>query len=232
MNQATNIRTTGDGSPTLYVPGLDEHYHSVHGAITESKHVFIGMGLSEAIDRFGHTLNLLEIGFGTGLNAWLTLLATADDSFRVRYTAIDNQPLEPSISGALQYPEQLHLPRSQFDKLHHTPWGETVDITPCFSLHKLLADWTSCPPIAGSPFHLVYYDAFGPEKQPDMWTEAMFHHVFQHMVPYGLLVTYTAKGTVRRAMQAAGFSVEKLQGPPGKREMVRGWREKGLRVRG
>lgn len=222
MKKVANIRTTADGSPTLYVPELDEHYHSVHGAISESKHVFIGKGLTEAIARFGHTLNLLEIGFGTGLNAWLTLVETADTSLHIRYSAIDNYPLDSTITEALQYPELLHRPRTGFDAMHRAPWGEAIAITPRFSLHKLLTDWTRCPPLPGPPYHLVYYDAFGPNKQADMWTEVMFSHVFQHMEPGGILVTYTAKGTVRRAMQAAGFTVEKLQGPPGKREMVRG----------
>lgn len=224
MMQKLALRITGDQSHTLYVPELDEHYHSVHGAITESQHVFIRNGLTEAIHRYGAQLNILEIGFGTALNAWLTLLEAESQEIQITYTAIDSLPLDATLTDALRYPEQQGLDRASFDALHRAGWGKEEGISSHFTLHKLHTDWTTCPTLSGAPFHLVYYDAFGPEKQPEMWTEALFRHVYRNLVPGACLVTYTAKGTVRRALQAAGFSVEKVPGPPGKREMVRAFR--------
>lgn len=207
------VQRTADGSPTLFVPGLDEHYHSVKGARTESLHIFIDQGMRAcrvAAPR------VLEVGFGTGLNALLTW-DEADGRHRpVRYTTLECYPLSPAAVRALDYGEPARL-----QQLHDTPWEQAVPLSPFFTLLKRRADFTvlTLPP---SSFDVVYMDAFAPEKQPEMWSEARFAQLFRALAPGGILTTYCAKGAVRRLLQAAGFLTERLPGPPGgKREMLR-----------
>lgn len=213
------VEITSDGSRTLYVPALDEHYHSVKGAVTESAHVFIRMGLEHHPSA---SLKVLEVGFGTGLNAFLTCLSAERLQKHVRYTAVELHPLPFAVAEALGYPEKVAPGRADdFHLLHACPWEEDVCISPFFTLHKRKDDFTSCvfPPLS---FDIVYFDAFAPEKQPEMWTHEVFGHLFSAMRPGGVLSTYCAKGAVRRMLQQAGFSVERLPGPPGgKREILR-----------
>lgn len=212
------IERTADGSQTLFVPELNEHYHSVKGALTESRHIFIDMGLKHSA---ASSPKILEIGFGTGLNAFLSLLEAERDKRPIHLTTIENRPLDENVIRSLTYPEQIS-PEHQADyyTLHRAPWNADVRITPCFTLHKILGDFTRHMPEKN--FDVVYFDAFAPEKQPEMWTPTLFSSLYRQMSPGGILTTYCAKGSVRRMLQSAGFTVERLPGPPGgKREMLR-----------
>ena len=213
------VEITSDGSRTLYVPSLDEHYHSVKGAVAESVHVFIRMGLEHHPSA---SLEVLEVGFGTGLNAFLTCLAAERLQKHVRYTAVERHPLPLAVAEALGYPGAVAPERAgDFRRLHVCPWGEDVCISPFFTLHKREEDFTACilPPAS---FDVVYFDAFAPEKQPEMWTLGLFERLFEAMRPDGIWTTYCAKGAVRRMLRQAGFEVERLPGPPGgKREILR-----------
>lgn len=210
------IERTADGSATLFVPELDEHYHSVKGAQTESQHIFIDLGLKAAT---AARLRVLEIGFGTGLNALLTLDAAEESCKKVHYTGIELYPLPWTVVKQLGYSDSPF-----FEALHSAPWEEDSVISPYFTLRKLQADFTKEAPEAfGRPFDLIYFDAFAPEKQPEMWSQELFNRLYVSMNSGGILTTYCAKGVVRRMLQTAGFTVERLPGPPdGKREVLRG----------
>ncbi len=213
------IVRTADGSRTLQLPAWKEPYHSLHGALQEAYHVFIRSGLDQFQSR---ELSLLEMGFGTGLNALITLLEAPGRDLTIRYTALEAFPVVESEWEALGY-GQLFGEREKasrfFRQLHQAPWEESRLLTPDFELRKRRMDFLDfeSEPI----FDLIYFDAFGARVQPELWTEAVFRSMYTALHPGGLLVTYAAKGSVRRAMQAVGFQVERLPGPPGKREMLR-----------
>lgn len=214
-----DIKLTADGSHTLFVHALDEHYHSTNGALKESEHVFIDAGLRYCKKS---NLKVLEIGFGTGLNAYLTLLDILQSKRKVSYTAIEANPLPYHIVERLNYPKMIgDIDSGLFHKLHMAEWGIDVGIRPEFSLMKIKADLTQFDFNAVENVDLVYFDAFAPDKQPDMWKQYLFDNLFSRMNDNGVLVTYCAKGEVRRSMQRAGFTVYRLPGPPGKREMLR-----------
>ncbi|MBE0638978.1 MAG: tRNA (5-methylaminomethyl-2-thiouridine)(34)-methyltransferase MnmD [Bacteroidales bacterium] len=213
------LQITDDGSHTLYVPELNEHYHSTFGAIQESRHVFLSAGFDFICSK-KKNINLLEVGFGTGLNALLTVLKKGD--YIVNYTAIEAFPLDKRINTELNYPEKLTIPESGliFHSLHDAAWEKTVKILPGFMLKKIrikLQDFIPNP----EEFDLVYFDAFAPDIQPELWTAEVFRKLFLAMVSGGVLVTYSAKGLVKQNLKAAGFSIERLTGPPGKRHMLR-----------
>lgn len=216
----TIIQTTEDGSHTLYVPELDEHYHSTHGAIQESMHVYIDAGLRHCDSA---EINLLEIGFGTGLNAFLTLLEAEKMQKRIHYTTLELYPVSLSNAAALNFSDIIDPSgRDSFEKLHTAVWEEWVQISPFFWLKKLrmdLCDLPDTPP--EKKFDLIFYDAFAPEKQPEMWREEIFSRLHAYSRDNAILTTYCAKGVVRRMLQSAGFTVERLPGPPGKREILR-----------
>jgi len=215
------IKTTNDGSHTLFVPELNEHYHSTHGAVQEAVHVYINAGLHHCEK---DEIHVLEIGFGTGLNAFLTLLESAKINKKIVYTSLERYPISVSDAQKLNYASQIN-PESEnlFLQLHETEWEKQIDINPHFSLLKLNRNVTDTDAFAFSTkFDVVYFDAFAPEKQPEMWTQEVFENILSICNPNAALTTYCAKGTVRRTMQNAGFKVEKLQGPVGKREMLRG----------
>jgi len=211
---------TEDGSHSFFVPEIDECYHSSHGAIQESKHIFIEAGLKQCSKS---EFKVLEIGFGTGLNAFLALIEAERSTKKIQYTSLEKYPVEVQKALKLNYPEEL-LPekRSCFEQLHNSPWNEKVQISQSFSLKKIETDFT-CH-IFNDQFDVVFFDAFSPEKQPEMWSQERFELIFKHCNAGAILTTYCAKGIVRRTMQAAGFNVERLQGPPGKREILRGIR--------
>jgi tRNA U34 5-methylaminomethyl-2-thiouridine-forming methyltransferase MnmC len=216
----TELKVTEDGSHTLFVPEIDECYHSTHGAIQESRHIFIEAGLKQCLKPI---INVLEIGFGTGLNAFLTLLEGERSGKRIQYTSLELYPVEVNKALQLNYPEELAPDKRQiFEQLHMSAWNEEIKVTPFFTLKKMETDFTSA--ILSEKFDVVYFDAFSPEKQPEMWSEALFSTIYTHCNPGAILTTYCAKGIVRRAMQRAGFTVERLEGPPGKREILRGLR--------
>lgn len=213
------IIITSDGSTTIHLPAWNENYHSTHGAIQEAYHVFIEMGYkSVEKDEF----SILEIGFGTGLNAFITLLETAKDQRNINYVGVEAYPVREDELLALNYVSELDTRNlsHKFEEMHLTPWNKPQAVTPNFTLTKRQMFFHNITDIAA--FDLIYFDAFGARVQPDLWTEEVFEIMFKAMKPGGKIVTYAAKGSVRRAMQTVGFVVERLPGPPGKREMLRG----------
>lgn len=214
----SELLITSDGSHTLFVPTIDESYHSTHGAIQESRHIFIEAGLKQCAKL---EIRVLEIGFGTGLNAFLTLLEAEKSNRRIHFTTLELYPVVIEKALQLNYPEELASEnRLDFEKMHTSAWNEEIQITPYFSLKKIKTDFTSHP--FENKFDVVFFDAFSPEKQPEMWTLQQFEKIYESCNSGAILTTYCAKGIVRRAMQSAGFSVERLPGPKGKREILRG----------
>lgn len=213
------IQITADGSHTIAIPGMDVTYHSHHGAVQESRHVFIKAGLHFAWDTFpGQQIRILEIGFGTGLNALLSWQEAVASNRPVVYTAIEKYPLATEEVAQINYGEILGL-QQEFLQIHTCGWEHPVMLHHVFTLEK---QHLSLPAsITTSPVHCIYFDAFAPTVQPELWSQQMFEQLYGSLHPSGILVTYSSKGDVRRAMVAAGFTVQKIPGPYGKREMVR-----------
>lgn len=214
------IMITADGSVTIAIPELNVTYHSKHGALQESMHVFIEAGLKPLLHR-QETICIFEMGFGTGLNALLTLMEAEKHQQKIYYQSVEAFPLEKEMVARLNYCEQLQRPELKplFEQLHASPWNQPITLTPWFALQK--NNTTLFNLSTNQLFNLIYYDAFAPNAQPELWTVDAFTHLFSMLMEGGILVTYCSKGNVRRAMQAAGFTVAKIPGPPGKREMVR-----------
>uniref|UniRef100_UPI0040472725 tRNA (5-methylaminomethyl-2-thiouridine)(34)-methyltransferase MnmD n=1 Tax=Polaribacter sp. TaxID=1920175 RepID=UPI0040472725 len=212
------IRLTSDGSTTLYLPQWDEQYHSRHGAIREAEHVFMRMGL-DACDL--KKITILEIGFGTGLNCFMTFLAAHQKQIIIDYVGVEAYPVTQEEVSKLNYTNQLEAIEYQkiYDGLHSKSWGEKQEITSEFYLTKKQIFFSEIDD--ENTYDLIYFDAFGAEHQPELWTSSIFQKMFVALKPNGILTTYAAKGSVRRAMLEVGFKVERLQGPPGKREMLR-----------
>ncbi len=214
-----HIQLTADGSHTIAIPEWNTSYHSHHGAIQESMHVFIQAGLLHAMDVFpGQPLHILEIGFGTGLNALLSMQKAIEHTLVIQYTAIEKFPLTKEEAAAINYGEILCM-QENFRRLHDGDWEKRTDLHPLFSLQKKLLSLPA--DIDTHSVHCIFFDAFSPEVQPELWSQEMFEKLYPSLVPGGMLVTYCSKSVVRRAMTAAGFSVQKIPGPWGKREMVR-----------
>ena len=216
------IIKTGDGSVTIHLPEWDEQYHSKHGAVQEAQHVFLKMGLHYFTEsRNQQDLSILEIGFGTGLNAFLTFLEADKLNLKIDYTGVEAYPVSSEEIKLLNYPEAANAldHTSAFQKLHETNWEERSAISEHFYLTKHQLKFQQIT--AKEKYDIIYFDAFGARVQPDLWTEEIFNIMFKALKQNGVLVTYAAKGSVRRAMIACGFQVEKLPGPPGKREMLR-----------
>jgi tRNA U34 5-methylaminomethyl-2-thiouridine-forming methyltransferase MnmC len=208
---------TSDGSHTIYVPELDEHYHSVHGAVQESEYIFIRNGFDLCRS---DPVNIFEVGFGTGLNAHLTSARSINEEREVFYTSIEKYPLDDKIIRSLNH----HLyagreGREVFNKIHSTDWGVMNNICRNFNLLKIRGDLTT-DDLSGS-YDLIYFDAFGPDKQPEMWTTNIFARISGITKSGGILATYSAKGEVKRNLKACGFTVSLIPGPPGKREIIR-----------
>lgn len=222
---------TADGSSTIHLQEWDEQYHSKHGAIQEAYHVFIKHGLhhfctSEAYlfeceKVVNNQISILEIGFGTGLNAFITLLEAEKSGININYVGIEGYPVLMKEIEQLNYPIQLKAKTnaSLFKTMHEISWEEKHIISNNFSLTKQNRFFLEID--EKNIYNLIYFDAFGARVQPELWTETIFQKMFNTLKEKGVLVTYAAKGSVRRAMQAVGFKVEKLPGPPGKREMLR-----------
>jgi len=211
------IIITSDGSTSINLPELNEQYHSKKGAIQEAYHVFIRMGL----DLFSDKVAVLEIGFGTGLNAYITFLESERRNLIVEYTGVEAYPvIQEEISG-LNYVSQLDAEeyRQAFVDFHSTEWETKQAISDKFSLTKRKQFFNDI--IDDNTHDLIYYDAFGSRVQPELWGEGIFAIMYKALKKDGVLVTYAAKGSARRAMEAVGFTVERLAGPPGKREMLR-----------
>lgn len=206
------VRTTADGSPTLFIPALDEHYHSMNGAIRESRHVYIDAAFKQ---QRKPEIHLLEMGFGTGLNALLTAVEARNGKIAVFYTALEKFPLPDDILDRLNYPEQ-----GLFQTIHRVAWENFEPVNAYFHLKKVQTDFNDFD--FPDCYDVVYYDAFAPDKQPEAWSAALFEKLFAAMNRGGIMTTYCAKGNVRRMIWQAGFVVERLPGAPGKREMLRG----------
>lgn len=226
------IEKTEDGSATLFVPELNEHYHSTKGARTESQHIFIDMGLKASEASSPH---ILEVGFGTGLNAWLTLEEAERSHREIHYTGLELYPLEWEVIEQLGYIGEDEyatmngepLPAIDlFKTLHTSAWEADTSITPHFTLRKVQQDLNKWrmerDEQLKNGIDIIYFDAFAPEKQPEMWTQELFNRLYVLLNKGGILTTYCAKGVIRRMLQSAGFTVERLSGPPGgKREILR-----------
>lgn len=211
---------TEDGSHTIYLPEMDEHYHSTHGAIQESLHIYINQGLFQAKKQ---EISILEIGFGTGLNAYLTFAFADLRKLNINYFSIEKYPLPEIDYLKLNYPSKIFPEYAHvFEKMHRTKWDSVVKISPEFSLQKVHADLLTFEFNCLPQFDLVYYDAFAPGKQPEMWTDNIIQKVASTVKKDGILITYCAKGSVRRAFSAAGFLMERIPGPTGKKEILRG----------
>lgn len=212
------IITTSDGSKTIHLPDWNEQYHSKHGAIQEAKHVFIKNGLDLFRDQ---KVAVLEIGFGTGLNAFITYLESKAHQLDVDYYGVEAYPVAPEEVAILNYVELLNAEKesSIFEAMHGCSWEQKTEISENFLLTKRKQFFKDISD--ENAFNLIYFDAFGARVQPDLWSEEIFQKMYNALKQGGVLVTYSAKGSVRRVMQAVGFEVERLPGPPGKREMLR-----------
>jgi tRNA U34 5-methylaminomethyl-2-thiouridine-forming methyltransferase MnmC len=214
------IIITNDGSTTIHIPEWNEQYHSKHGAIQESKHVFIEMGLYYYLqNNTTSLLNILEIGFGTGLNAIITLLESNRLQQSIQYTGVEAYPVEMLEIKKLNYSVQLNCSKKDYESLHQCQWEKQIVFDQFFSLEKRKQLFSKIED--KNRYHIIYFDAFGARVQPDLWTEHIFIKMYDALILGGVLVTYSAKGSVRRAMQSSGFLVERLPGPRGKREMLR-----------
>ena len=213
------IVCTADGSKTIQLTDWNEQYHSLHGAIQEAYHVFIEAGLRQFSDR---ELSILEVGFVTGLNALITLVEAPASHLKLHYTTLETAPVTEVEWRELGYGSALDVSGAAlwYEQLHTCPWEESIALRDGFTLLKRDTDLRQF--VAPTPsYDLIYFDAFGPRVQPDLWTGDIFGRMFSALNPGGILVTYSAKGSVRRAMEAECFRTERLPGPPGKREMLR-----------
>jgi tRNA U34 5-methylaminomethyl-2-thiouridine-forming methyltransferase MnmC len=228
------IIKTADGSTTIHLPDWNEQYHSKHGAIQEAYHVFIKHGLhhfynqkstldvtSSAVEKSHKNAFILEIGFGTGLNAFITYLEAQKLNLNIQYNGVEAYPVSEKEIEALNYIDALNAKHSAnvFKELHTVSWEEEHQISGTFTLKKQKQLFSEINDIEA--YNIIYFDAFGARVQPELWTEDIFKIMYKALKLSGILVTYSAKGSVRRAMQSVGFVVERLPGPPGKREMLR-----------
>lgn len=212
------IVQTSDGSTTIYLPEWEENYHSKHGAIQEAKHVFIKNGL----EQFNQSeLSILEIGFGTGLNAFITFLEAEKSNTKIYYSGVEAYPVDFGEIAQMNYVAELQANHfdPEFQKMHTCEWNSEVRISEDFCLTKRKQFFNEIDDV--EQFDLIYFDAFGYRVQPDLWSTEIFQKMFNALKLGGVLVTYAARGVVKRSMIEVGFTVEKLAGPPGKREMFR-----------
>ncbi len=217
------IISTEDGSFSIYNELVDDTYHSIHGAITESQIVYIENGFCYTYKNFvDKEIRIFEVGFGTGLNALLTAIESYNNKIKVIYHTIEAFPLETNIMNELNFSEIIggEISSQLFSKINCCKWNDIVNIHDFFSLKKEHIKLESCD-ILQNDYNLVYYDAFGPSKQPEMWTVELLEKVCLGLKQYGTFVTYSTKGDLKRMLKSFGFIVEKLNGPPGKREVLR-----------
>jgi len=211
---------TADGSHTIYLPEMDEHYHSIHGAIQESIHIYIQAGLLQ-INK--PEISILEIGFGTGLNAFLTYAFAKENAKKINYVSLEKYPLTKDEYEILNYPDTIFPECADtFKRIHQSEWNQKIMLSLDFNLFKIKTDILTYQFPSDQKFDLVYYDAFAPEKQPEMWTEEIIKKVVTTIQSQGILATYCAKGVVRRAFEDAGLTMERIPGPTGKKEILRG----------
>lgn len=213
------IIVTEDKSKTLLIPALNETYHSIHGALNESMHVFIRTGFNYLLPR--KELKIFEMGFGTGLNALVTLNEAIQSNTSVEYHSLEKYPITLNEINALNFESLEHLENAvYFKELHKCNWGNLHTITPFFKILKIHEDLLSNN-LADAFYDLVYFDAFGPGTQADLWTASVMRKMYETLKPGGVLVTYCAQGQFKRNLKEAGFAIENLPGPAGKREITR-----------
>lgn len=215
------IIITSDGSTSIHLPEWKESYHSKHGAIQEAQHVFIKNGLSFCK---GQSVSVLEIGFGTGLNAFITFLESQKNNQNIDYVGIEGFPISSEEVIQMNYVNQLNADdfKEKFKKIHTSKWEENVTISEHFRLIKRKQLFNEIND--KNQFDIIYFDAFGYRVQPELWSVEIFSKMYEALKEGGILVTYACRGPIKNAMKEAGFQIEKLAGPPGKREMLRGWK--------
>jgi tRNA U34 5-methylaminomethyl-2-thiouridine-forming methyltransferase MnmC len=213
-----NIIQTRDGSTTIHIEEWDECYHSRFGAIQEAQHVFIKKGLSLFENE---SVSILEIGFGTGLNAFITFLEYSKFNQKIDYVGVEAYPVSIEEANMMNYVAELNAEneRAIFDKLHQCHWNEAMVLKQDFVFTKRKQYFAEINDV--DKFDLIYFDAFGYDVQPELWSADIFKIMFNALNSKGILVTYAARGVIKRNMLEAGFTVEKLEGAPGKREMFR-----------
>ncbi len=207
-----------DGSHTLFSSRYGEHYHSSFGAIQESRHIFIDAGI-KSVAYNSRRVNVFEVGFGTGLNALLTFQYARQHDIIINYFAVEAFPLEERVVSGLNYPRLLQIEPEKFINMHRAG-SKLTEIGPLFNL-ALMPTTLQTVKLISNYFDVVFFDAFSPDTQPEMWTASCFEKIYDAMKRGGVLTTYSCKGLVKRALKAAGFFIEKLPGPPGKREFLR-----------
>ena len=233
-----NIVTSEDGSKTLRLEDFEESYHSMFGALSESRHIYIGCGFNYLMEQLPplNKISILEVGLGTGLNCLLTALdVKGRKGIEVDYTTVEKYPVTKEEALALDHPSQFDNNREEAAgisvEIHSSPWGIKTNIMPQFSLLKIEDDLIRFidkginPKVQGYQFDLIYFDAFAPDIQPELWSEEVFRKIFEVTKPGGILVTYSSKGIVKRALREAGFIVSRLKGPKGKRHVLRAVKE-------
>jgi tRNA U34 5-methylaminomethyl-2-thiouridine-forming methyltransferase MnmC len=223
MNNS-RIQITDDGSHTLYNNKVGENYHSSFGAIQESKHIFIDSGLGTVVDKNLDSIRVLEIGIGTGLNILLTYLWGIENQISVEYLGYEPFPISKEEISLLNYSYLLKVDRELFLSIHENI-GKSVNVSNSFLL-TIVESEIQDSKLRDNYYDVVFFDAFSPDSQPELWTPEVFNLLFNAIKPTGVLTTYSCKGTVKRALKEAGFSIEKLPGPPGKREFLRAWKKK------
>ena len=213
----TELIITKDGSHSLFVPELNEIYHSTNGAIQESNHIFIQSGLAQIAKK---EISILEIGFGTGLNAFLTLSYALKNNLKINYFTIEKYPVEKNIVEKLNYVELIDpAQKDTFQLLHNGAWNNSIKINQNFTFIKYQIDLNLFAPYFS--YDVIFFDAFAPDVQPELWTKENFMKLYKNLNQGGNLTTYSAKGEVKRNLEACGFFVERIPGPPGKREIIR-----------
>lgn len=211
---------TGDGSKTLFIPEMDEQYHSVNGARTESEYVFLEKGY---LHHSTETPTIFEVGFGTGLNALLTAELAEKQKRPTTFISIEKYPINENEINELDYGALIsEAAKGLFEAIHKANWGEKVKISEYFELLKIEADLTTYSFNSTAKFDIIYFDAFGPDKQPVMWEPEIFRKIYAASAENSVFVTYSAKGEIRRQLRDCGYVMERLPGPPGKRQMLRG----------
>lgn len=217
------IINTADGSHSLLSEQFGVTYHSKHGAIQETQHVFIDAGL---LPKAASTKNLavLEIGFGSGLNVFMTYLLAEQQGLNIDLVTYENYPISIEKANNLNYPEQLDAKAAAhlFHELHTHPWNQKIQLAPFFSFEKIQKDFQTID--YQNKFDVIYFDAFAPNAQPELWEEELLASMFKALKKDGVLTTYCAKGVVKRTLKSVGFEIEAIPGPPGKREMTRAWK--------
>ena len=218
MNKSNKITLTKDGSETLFSSRFNEHYHSVFGAIQESNHIFIDTVLKPLSDN-NEAIKIFEVGFGTGLNALLTYKFITEHELKTIYHSTEAYPIDTETASNINYPDILGIEKSLFLKMHGKK-DEKIYVSENFNLtvfYKTLQQTE----LEDNYYNGIYFDAFSPETQPEMWQQSCFEKMFKALKPGGILSTYSSKGIVKRALRSAGFTVKRLPGPPGKREFLK-----------